>query len=74
MSHNEIRKWFELYFPSYAGDQTIAWFPNGKNSIRIRQSTGREFIFTYHSATNWKFETVDSRTAMKGEKTNGRYA
>ncbi len=38
MTHNEVYKRFELYFPQYAGaDKVDVWFPNGKNSIRIRQ-------------------------------------
>lgn len=36
MSHSEVYKWFELYFPQYAGDKAETWFQNGKNSIRIR--------------------------------------
>lgn len=60
MSHSEIMKWFELYFPDYAGSRIDLWFPNGRNSIRIRQKNGQEFIFTYHNRKNWKFETVDS--------------
>lgn len=60
MSHKEIYKWFELYFPIYAGDRVEVWFPNGKNSIRIRQINKQEFVFTYHSNKKWKFETLDS--------------
>lgn len=45
MKHKDIYKWFELY----AGDNVAAWFPNGKNSIRIRQTNGQEFIFIYNS-------------------------
>lgn len=73
MSHNEIYKWFELYFQPYAGDKVSAWFQNGKNSIRIRQTNGQEFVFTYHSAKNWRFETIDSyvEKMLKGGKSNG---
>ena len=41
MTHNEVFKWFELYFPIYAGDKIDTWFQNGKNSIRVRQTNGR---------------------------------
>ena len=41
MSHSEVYKWFELYFPQYAGDNVETWFQNGKNSIRIRQKNHR---------------------------------
>ena len=46
MTRNEVYKWFELYFPLYAGENAATWFPNGKNSIRVRQTNGAEFIFT----------------------------
>ncbi len=60
MTHNEVYKWFELYFPIYAGDNIAVWFPNGKNSVRIRQTNGQEFIFTYNEKQDWCFETRDS--------------
>lgn len=60
MTHNEVFKWFELYFELFAGDRVAVWFPNGKNSIRIRQKNGAEFIFTFNSHKDWKFETMDS--------------
>ena len=47
MSHSKVYKWFELYFPQYAGDKVETWFQNGKNSIRIRQKNHQEFIFTF---------------------------
>lgn len=60
MSHNEIYKLFELYFPLYAGDKVDKWFMNGKNSIRVRQINGQEFIFTFNSHKDLRFETLDS--------------
>ena len=70
MSHNEIYKWFELYFPLYAGDKVKAWFQNGKNSIRIRQTNNQEFVFTFNEHADWKFETIDShiKNMTKGGK------
>ena len=65
MSHSEVYKWFELYFPQYAG-KVEAWFQNGKNSIRIRQTNNQEFIFTFSDKGNWRFETVESY--MNGSK------
>lgn len=41
MSHKDIYKWFELYFPDYAGDKVDTWFPDGKGGIRVRQKTVR---------------------------------
>ena len=66
MSHSEVYKWFELYFPQYAGNKVEAGFQNGKNSIRIRQTNNQEFIFTFSDKGNWRFETVESY--MKGLK------
>lgn len=60
MSHSDVYKWFELYFPDYAGDKVDAWFQNGKNSIRIRQKNHQEFVFTFHDKNNWNFETIDN--------------
>lgn len=41
MGHSEVMKWFENYFPDYSGDRIDVWFPNGRNSIRIRQKMVR---------------------------------
>ena len=60
MSHREVREWFERYFPDYSGDRIDIWFPNGRNSIWIRQTNGQEFIFTYRSQKEWKLETITS--------------
>lgn len=60
MSHNEIYQMFTLYFPDYAKDRVKEWFPNGQNSVRIRQKNEQEFVFTYLSKTDWRFETIDS--------------
>lgn len=63
MSHNEVYKWFEIYFPPYAADKVAMWFPNGKNSIRIRQINRQDFVFTYNGSKDWKFETIKSHIA-----------
>lgn len=69
MSHSEVYKLFELYFPQYAGDKVESWFQNGKNRIRIRQKNHQEFIFTFNNEGNWRFETVESfMNGLKGGK------
>ncbi len=60
MAHGDVYKWFELYFPNYAGGNVEIWFPNGKNSIRVRQTNKQEFIFTYNRKDDWRFETAKS--------------
>ena len=60
MAHGDVSKWFELYFPNYAGENVEIWFPNGKNSIRVRQTNKQEFIFTYNGKDDWRFETAKS--------------
>ena len=67
MSHNDIYAKFQAFFPVQAKDVTI-WFPNGKNSVRVRlfSQFGLEFIFTYHSTKDWKFETLDSFLSKVG--------
>ena len=73
MTHNDVFKHFELYFPLYGGDRIDTWFQNGKNSIRVRQTNGQEFIFTFNGHKDWKFETVDSfiKSTVKGGRNNG---
>lgn len=69
MVHTDVYKWFALYFPDYAGDKADKWFPNGKNSIRVRQTNGQEFIFTYNSQKDWRLETANSfLSSAKGGK------
>lgn len=60
MVHTDVYKWFALYFPNYAGGNVDKWFLNGRNSIRVRQTNGQEFIFTYNGQKDWRFETIDS--------------
>ena len=69
MLHEDVYKKFEQQFPQYS--KCISeWFPNGKDSIRVRAESGSDFIFTYHDWTNWRFETVDSFiNGLKGGRT-----
>jgi hypothetical protein len=61
MTHNEVYEKFKLYFPNYSKEGMIdCYFPNGKNSIRIRQVNMQEFIFSFVSDTEWRFETIKS--------------
>lgn len=68
MTQKAVYEQFELYFPQFA-EHVETWFPNGKNSIRVRQTNGNDFIFTYNKKSDWSFETRDSFIKrLKGEK------
>ena len=59
MAHKEIYKIFKTIFPMYA-EKATEYFPNGKNSIRIRLGeVHQDFVFTFLSKKEWRFETVD---------------
>lgn len=68
MTHNLIFECFELHLRPQARN-VVEWFPNGKNSIRVRLTNGQDYIFTYINESEWSFETVDRyiSTHMKGE-------
>lgn len=69
MLHEDICKKFESMFPQYSR-YIVDWFLNGKDSVRIRLSTGSDFILTYRDWMYWRFETVESFIdGMKGGRT-----
>ena len=64
MTHTNIFKRFRTMFPKL-NYKDVIWFPNGKNSIRLRgiynfDGTRPDFIFTYRNEMNWRLETVES--------------
>ena len=59
MTHNEVYKHFLSCMPMYKEAAIKVWFPNGKNSIRIRLTQGNEFVFTFYGPRDWRFETVE---------------
>lgn len=59
MKQEEVYKHFQTQFPQYA-EYVEEWFPNGKNSVRVRAKSGSDFIFTYNNWADWCFETVES--------------
>lgn len=68
MAHIELLVIFQDIF--HVNEEIAEWFPNGKNSIRIRfkESSllpfmigkGEDLIFTAESREEWKLETVGS--------------
>lgn len=73
MKHVEVYENFERMFPERA-IFVEDWFPNGKNSVRVRIKNGSDFIFTYNSWVDWCFETVESyiRKMKGGRQMNAR--
>ena len=67
MTYKQIFTLFEACFPQFE-KRVETWFPDGKNSVRIRWANGEDFVLTYRKNTNWRLETVDSFIdSMKGE-------
>ena len=59
MNHVETIKVYQDMF-GVALEIISEWFPNGKNSVRIRFKDRRcvEIVFTYRNNENWRLETV----------------
>ena len=71
MIRDEVYGLYKECLPDRAAD-TKEYFPNGKNSIRVRQNNGQDFVFTFIEPGSWKFETIDEFIAgMKGETKHG---
>ena len=65
MSPRQVFEAFKRIFPGYFS-KDLVFFPNGKNSIRIRNlkeiyANGQDVIFSVESGTHcWRLESVDS--------------
>lgn len=72
MTHISVYKRFELSCPIISSGDIENWYPNGKDSIRLRFSNGRQLIFTYYGKEAWRLETIDSFIInnLKGEDKN----
>ena len=71
MIHTQVYGFFQTCLPDQA-KEVKEYFPNGKNSIRIRKTNGQEFIFSFNGEKTWRFETIDQFLAgMKGGKVHG---
>lgn len=55
----DVLKKFKEIFP-IKDDSVECWWPNGKNSIRVRLTNHIELVLTYSSSKKWRLETVDS--------------
>lgn len=71
MIHSQIYGYFKECLPERE-KEVKEYFPNGRNSIRVRQNDGQEFIFSVTAPKVWKFETIDQfLVGMKGERKHG---
>ena len=68
MTQQTVYQKYVMLFPQFA-EHTKEWFPNGKNSVRVRQENGKDFVFTWNGKKEWKFETVDN--FIKGMRSKG---
>lgn len=63
MLHADLyEKVFKPLFPQY-DDKTEEFYPNGRNSIRVRLTLGYDVIFTYNEDSlddEWRLESVRS--------------
>ena len=71
VTHRELFNTYMAIFGcnnDFFSSDSITWFPNGKNSIRVRRRPFEDLIFTFHSDKSWSLETVDKfidRTSVK---------
>lgn len=67
MSHSRVFDIFKKKF-THLGLQVQEWFPNGKDSVRVRLHDRQELIFTYYGERRYILETKDNyMERMKGE-------
>ena len=60
MTQNQIHELFVNNFSQFIIGEIREWFPNGKNSIRVRMGDNRDYVFTYNDPNSWCFETVEN--------------
>ena len=72
MVHSEILKKFQSLFPEIE-EEVEVWFPNGRDSIRLRERGGLELVFSVHGDCDWSIETlnlyIDNK--MRGGEVSG---
>lgn len=60
MLHGELyEKVFKALFPQY-DDKVEEYYPNGRNSIRVRLTLGYDVIFSYDEESYNKYWTLES--------------
>lgn len=61
MIHTQVYGFFQTCLPDQA-KEVKEYFPNGKNSIRIRKTNGQEFIFSLREPKAWRFAVCVTRS------------
>lgn len=71
MTHNHVYDFFSRKFPDLL-TENLVYFPNGRNSIRIRNASGyphQDLVFACDSrCVEWKLETVGTYLESLKEK------
>lgn len=58
--HNRIYEQLKS-MTEFESTNVTAWFPNGRNSVRLRIKGCRsEMIFTFNGENKWSYETIDN--------------
>lgn len=57
MTHNKVYEDFKERMPVYV-ERVVEWFPNGKDSVRVRFENGKDYIYTITDG-GFSFETKD---------------
>lgn len=72
MTHNDVFLSFKNLFGDEMTTKVQMWFPNGKNSIRLRFTDRGEYVFTINSKGSWCFETVEHFVSRINRKEKNR--
>lgn len=59
MTHKAVYEMFQRLHPLYCSE-TLTWYPNGINSIKIEVLKDMIFVFTFNNNKTWSFETLKS--------------
>jgi len=66
MLHDKVLEWYTIMFPIEDPEKggINIWFPNGKNSIRVRHLDGLEVVFTFNTTIDWSLMTLKQHLAV----------
>lgn len=58
MTHAEVLEKFKLISHT-TDEQIVCWWPNGRNSIRVKLTSTLILVFTFFTDKRWSLETFD---------------